>query len=207
MINNLDIQSILNGCRRGDVYAFERLFDRYENRVYDLACAILGNAQEAQDATQDTFIRVLERLDSYQGDAAFETWLTAIAVNCCRDRLRRRKARRWLSLGILDHGAWARRHGREQDPAYLAEESEERRALWQAVGHLDDRLRLPFILRYRYEMPCGEIAKMLGLAVNTVYERLSQARRRLREVLQEAEEWDADDADNADYFLYRRPVR
>jgi DNA-directed RNA polymerase specialized sigma24 family protein len=56
-------------------------------------------------------------------------------------------------------------------------------------------------------MPCGEIAKMLGLAVNTVYERLSQARRRLREVLQEAEERDADDAENADYFLYQRPVR
>jgi RNA polymerase sigma-70 factor, ECF subfamily len=188
----MDIQTIINGCRRGDARAFELLFDRYENRVYDLAYTILGDAQEAQDAAQDAFIRILERLDSYQGEAAFETWLTAVVVNCCRDYMRRRKARRWLSLEVLRRGPLARQTGRAADPARLLEQNESRDALWQAVSELDDRLRIPFILRYRYNFACAEIGAMLGLTVNTIYDQLSQARRLLRASLEKKRKVDFD---------------
>jgi DNA-directed RNA polymerase specialized sigma24 family protein len=126
----MDLHTTLTQCRHGDPEAFARLFDYFEDDVYDLACVILRDPHDAQDVVQETFIRVLERLDSYRGEAAFQTWLTAIAVNCCRDLL-----------------------------------------------------RSPFILFYRYEMKCEEIAAVLGLATTTIYDRLSQARRRLRLIL------------------------
>jgi RNA polymerase sigma-70 factor, ECF subfamily len=181
----MDLQTILSQCRRGDSEAFARLFDYFEHHVYDLACVILRDPHDARDATQETFIRVLERLDSYQGDAAFKTWLTAIAVNCCRDMLRRRQARRWLPLAALNHKRWLRRRGQRNDPAYRMEQNLEKDALWQAVNRLDERLRSAFILFYRYEMKCEEIATVLGLATTTIYDQLSQARRRLRLILAE----------------------
>lgn len=173
------IDEIVRGCQRGDPQAFAALFNRYEQRVYDLACVILRNSDEAKDVVQDTFVRVLERINTYRGTAAFESWLLAIAINCCRDRLRRQKVRRYLSLEFLRLGS--SRH----DPAAMAEANVQRQRLWQAVNQLDDRLRLPFILRYRYEYSCGEIAAMLDIAVTTVYERLSVARRRLRTLADE----------------------
>ncbi|MFO7540305.1 MAG: sigma-70 family RNA polymerase sigma factor [Chloroflexota bacterium] len=181
----MDLQITLNQCRHGDPEAFEQLFDYFEHHVYDLACVILRDPHDAQDAVQETFIRVLERLDSYRGEAAFQTWLTAIAVNCCRDMLRRRQASRWLPLVALNHKRWRRRRGQHNDPAYRMEQNLEKDALWQAVNTLDDRLRSPFILFYRYEMKCEEIAAVLGLATTTIYDQLSQARRRLRLILAE----------------------
>jgi RNA polymerase sigma-70 factor, ECF subfamily len=181
----MDLQTILSRCREGDPEAFEELFDYFEHHVYDLADVILRDPHDAQDAVQETFIRVLERLDSYRGEAAFKTWLTAMAVNCCRDMLRRRQVRRWLPLTTLNQRRWVRRRGQRNDPAYLMEQNLERDALWQAVNTLDERLRSTFILYYRYEMSCAEIGTVLGLATTTIYERLSQARRRLRPILDE----------------------
>jgi RNA polymerase sigma-70 factor (ECF subfamily) len=121
----------------------------------------------------------LERIDSFAGTAAFETWLISIAVNHCRDRLRRRKVRQVLSLSGL------RLSSSRRDPAAMLEERLFQDALWQMVNQLDDRLRLPFILRYRYDYSCGEAADILGLAVNTIYEQLSRARRQLRQMAEE----------------------
>lgn len=181
----MNLHPILSRCREGDPEAFAELFDYFEHHVYDLAAVILRDPHDAQDALQETFIRVLERLDSYQGEAAFKTWLTAIALNCCRDILRRRRTRRWLPLAALNHKRWTRRRGQRNDPAYLMEQNLERDALWQAVNALDERLRTPFILYYRYGMSCAEIGDVLGLATTTIYDQLSQARRRLRAILDE----------------------
>jgi len=77
------------------------------------------------------------------------------------------------------------RRGQRNDPAYLMEQNMERDALWQAVNTLDERLRAPFILFYRYKMSCAEIGGVLELATTTIYDQLSQARRRLRLILDE----------------------
>ena len=175
-----DIDQIVSGCRAGEPQAFAALFRRFEQRVYDLACVILRDPIEAQDAVQETFVRVWERIDSFAGTAAFETWLISIAVNHCRDRLRRRKVRQVLSLSGL------RLSSSRRDPAAMLEEKLFQDALWQMVNQLEDRLRLPFILRYRYEYSCGEVADILGLAVNTIYEQLSRARRQLRQMAEES---------------------
>ena len=175
-----DVRDLVQRCRAGDLHAFAALFERFQDRLYDLAWAILRDEAEAEDAVQDTFLRLFERIDRYRCTSSFETWLVAVAVNICRDRLRRRKLRRVLSLEWLGPVA-----GRSKDPAEAVQQQEHRRSLWDTVDCLDERHRLPLILRYYYGLSCSEVAEALGLATGTVYVRLSEGRRRLRQMLLE----------------------
>lgn len=179
------IETIVQSCRQGDLAAFAALFTRFQDRVYDLACAILHDEVEAEDAVQDTFLRAFEHIDDFRGDSSFETWLVAIAVNRCRDRLRRRKRRRALPLEDVAPRWLARVLGRSQDPETALEWRERQSSLWETVDRLDDRLRLPLILRYHYGLRCDEVALVLGLTTGTVYVQLSEGRRRLRQMLRE----------------------
>ena len=178
-----EVLDLVQRCRAGDEYAFATLFERFQDRLYDLSWAILRDETEAEDAVQDTFLRLFERIDRYRGASSFETWLVAVAVNICRDRLRRRKVRRALLFDWLAPGWLPRILGRGEDPAAEALQREERRSLWDAVDRLDQRHRLPLILRYHYGLSCGEVAEVLGLTTGTVYVRLSEGRQSLRQML------------------------
>ena len=171
-------------CQAGELAAFTALFRHFEGRVYRLAVTILHDEQDAKDAVQDTFLRVFERIKGYRGESAFATWLTAITVNVCRDKLRRRKVRRALSLDRLRGRAC--RDATDLADAVAARQ--QRQTLWSLVNRLDDKYRLPVVLHYGEGLPCGEIARALGLRVSTVYSRLNTARRRLRAMLQEQNE-------------------
>ena len=191
------IDVIVRGCQQGDLSAFAALFDRFQNRIYDLACTILQDEAEAEDAVQDTFLRVFQRIADYRGESSLETWLIAIAVNVCRDRLRRQKVRRALSLEQLAPRWLARVLGLGDDPATTFERWERRHSLWATVDRLEDRLRLPLILRYRYGLTCGEVADVLSLATGTIYGQLGEGRRRLRQMIREYEEGQQPDASKA----------
>jgi len=93
-----DMQAVVRRCQEGQLDAFTTLFSHYQHHVYDLARAILRDEQAAEDAVQDTFLAVFQKIEGYKGDSTFETWLTAVAVNQCRMRLRKRKVRQALSL-------------------------------------------------------------------------------------------------------------
>ena len=97
--------------------------------------------------------------------------------------MRRRKVRHFLSLeNVAPRVLWRAFH-RGKDPAAAVSEREQQRSLWQAVAELDDRLRLPIILRYQEGLSCGEIAEVLDLSLSTIYTQLSQGRQQLRELL------------------------
>jgi RNA polymerase sigma-70 factor (ECF subfamily) len=81
---------LVQHCQQGELAAFTNLFRRYEARIYRLAMAILHDEREAEDAVQDACLRVFERIKHYRAESSFETWLTAVVVNVCCDRLRRR---------------------------------------------------------------------------------------------------------------------
>ncbi len=181
------VEKIVQDCQTGDLAAFATLFTYFQDRIYDLACTILHDESEAEDALQDVFIRVFERINSYQAKSSFETWLVSITVNHCRDRLRRRKVRQALSLENLAPRWLARILGQGQSPEATLEWRERQQSLWEMVDSLGDRLRLPLILRYYYGLRCGEVAQVLGLTTGTVYGQLSEGRSRLREKLQETQ--------------------
>jgi RNA polymerase sigma-70 factor (ECF subfamily) len=180
-----NIQSIVARCQEGDLRAFTTLFQHHQKRIFDLACTILKNEEEAKDAVQDTFIAVFQKIGTFRGESAFETWLIAIAVNACRAKLRRNKIRRALSLENLAPGWLTHVLGPQDNLEATVEAQQRRESLWDMVDALDDRLRLHLILRYRYDYSCDEIAKILGRATNTIYEQLSEGRRQLRQMQHE----------------------
>ena len=95
------LDNLVQRCQQGELAAFSELFEQQETAVYRLALTILQNEQDAEDAVQDVFLRIFEQIKNYRGQSSFRTWLTAIVVNSCRDKLRRRKVRRAFALDWL----------------------------------------------------------------------------------------------------------
>lgn len=186
MTDDHALTQLVGRCQQGDLEAFAALFRHFRQYVYDLACVILRDTVAAHDAVQDTFLRVMEKIDTFAGEAAFETWLTAVTVNTCRSHLRRQKVRRFLSLETLS-ARQLHRGGAAPSPAYLVEERLYRQSLWQMVNSLPDRLRLPLILRYRYAMSCADIGAVLGVKLGTVYQQLNEGRRQLAQLAAQSE--------------------
>lgn len=172
-------------CRDGDSLAIERLVRTYQQNVYRLALSILDDPDEAEDGMQDAFLAALRELYSFRGDSSFSTWLYAITINICRTRLRSRKTRERLKQVVqgLFH-----LHG---NGATSVEESviqnESNADVWQAIRTIDDKHRLPIILRYYHNFSVAEIAEILGIPQGTVHSRLNNARERLRKTLKEGQ--------------------
>ncbi|HRQ38025.1 MAG TPA: RNA polymerase sigma factor [Chloroflexota bacterium] len=178
-----DDAQLVSHCQQGDLRAFADLVEQYQDRLFDLAWVILREREAAQDAVQDTFLTAFEKIEGFRGEATLETWLIAITVNKCRSQLRRQKVRRLFSLDNLSPQHRVGTAKQATDPAAIVGQQLQRQALWQLVDHLDDRLRLPILLYYRYGLSGDEVAAALGLATSTVYERLSQGRKRLRQLV------------------------
>lgn len=173
-----DVDQLVQRCKQGELAAFTRLFRDHEARLYRLAVTILGNEHDAEDALQDAYIRIFERIKGFRGKSALETWMTAIMVNVCRDRLRRQRVRRALPLD------WLRRQAEGGDVTKDVGARMKRQTLWSLVDRLDDKHRLPVILHYHQGWSCGEVADILAVRTSTVYSWLNTARVQLRTMLQ-----------------------
>jgi RNA polymerase sigma-70 factor (ECF subfamily) len=176
MNDSLDPQ-ILARSQQGDPGAIEALVHAHKDRVFRFCLSILDDADEAEDATQESFIAALKALKSYRGDSAFQTWLFSIALNTCRGALRQRKRRANLAAASAVDPALGPAAG--SNPEREAMENEQTRTLWQAIERLDEKHRLPIVLRYYHELSTQEIAEVLGINVGTVHSRLSIARQQL----------------------------
>ena len=183
----MEIYTVVRRCQEGELEAFSTLFNHYRDHVYDLARTILRDGQAAEDAVQDTFLAVFQKIEGYKGDSTFETWLTAVTVNECRMRLRKRKIRRALSLEQLSPGRLFPSGGKRKDLADVVQRRQERQTLWEMIDALNERLRLPLILRYRYALPCADIALVLDKKKSTIYQQLNEGRRELEKMAQEFE--------------------
>ncbi len=142
-----------------------------------LAASILDDPHEADDAAQETFIAACRALDAYRGEAELKTWLTAIAVNICRGRLRKRKVRQALQSTLEALHLASASH---PTPEKVALQHEADGQIWQAVDDLDEKHRLVVILRYVHELPVPEIARILDTSAGTIYSRLHYARHMLQ---------------------------
>ena len=172
----------LEQCREGDSLAIEKMVHFYQNDVYRLALSILDNPDEAEDGTQETFLAVLRALDSFREDAAFKTWLFSITINVCRSRLRRGKKHMRLQqiLQSLFH-----LHSKDEYPESTTVQNEADAELWCAICQLDEKHRIPVILRYYHDLPVADIAAMLDIPPGTVHSRLNHAREKLRTLFKE----------------------
>jgi RNA polymerase sigma-70 factor (ECF subfamily) len=170
-------------CRAGDSAAIERFVQTYQQDVYHLALSILDDSVEAEDATQETLLAALRALEAFHGASSLKTWLYSITVNICRTRLQHHKRRERLTE-IL--GGFLRVFGTRTASAEehaIQHESDE--ALWHVIRRMDEKHRIPIVLRYYHELSVAEIANILQIPEGTVHSRLNTARRQLHGVLKE----------------------
>jgi RNA polymerase sigma-70 factor (ECF subfamily) len=170
-------RALIERAAAGDQRAFRTLYDDHVDRVYRLAYRMAGDEELARDFTQEAFVRAFERLDQYRGEAAFSTWLHAIAVSVSLNGLRKAKRHRGRERSLDDVGPLAS-PGRRPEPDL-------RERLRRAVDALPDLYRTVFLMHdlegYRHK----DIAAALGVAVGTSKARLFRARAKLREALGE----------------------
>ena len=168
--------SLVERARQGERRAFETLYRENVGRVYALCLRMSGDADRAEELTQDVFVRAWSRLASYRGDAQFSTWLHRIAVNAVLQK-RRGDKRRELRVETRDADRLAEAPAPRATPM-------ERMDLERAVAALPEGARAVFLLHDVQGYKHHEIADMMGLAVGTTKAQLHRARRLLREALE-----------------------
>jgi RNA polymerase sigma-70 factor (ECF subfamily) len=175
----------------GDQEAFEELVTRSEAEVYRLSLRLLGNREDALDATQDAFLRAFRALGRFRGEASFRTWLIGITLNVCRTRrgsASARIARRSSSLDTRDANPDEARAPDPVDarpnPEQAAHGAELGRALAEALDALTAEQREILLLREMQGLDYDELAQTLGCAEGTVKSRLSRARAALRAAME-----------------------
>lgn len=168
-------------CKVGDSSAIENFVQTYQQDIYRLALSILEDAQEADDATQESLLAALRALDSFRGAASLKTWLFSITVNICRARLQTQKRSERLRQ-IL--GGILRVQNTSSVEQYIMEQ-DAGQAIWRAIHSMDEKHRIPVVLRYYHNLSVAEIASILQIPEGTIHSRLNTARRQLHEVLKE----------------------
>jgi RNA polymerase sigma-70 factor (ECF subfamily) len=157
----------------GDPNSFKLIFDQYKNLVYRTAYLILDNSSEAEDALQETFLKVYRFLGKYQpSKGAFTTWLYRITVNHCLNQ-RRKLVRFMKPIETFD----------EKVHTSLEDKLSEEQALQQALKRLSNKLRVVIILRYFLDLSYSEIAQVLDIPLGTVKSRLNMGLKKVRSEL------------------------
>lgn len=183
-------EALVARARRGDSAAFERLVARYEGRLFNYIRRIVGNAPDAEDLFQETFLRVFRHMGRFRVSASFRPWVYRIATNLCRDLLRRRKRRRTVALDaaapsgdgstLLD-----RMVSSAPGPRELAGEHELAEQLQEALSKLSIKHRSVFVMARYDGMPYEEIAQALRIPVGTVKSRMNKAVDTLMRAIEE----------------------
>lgn len=161
-------------ARARDTEAFRHLVDAYRHVAYGVALRILRRPEEAEEATQEAFVRAWNALPAFRGDAKFSTWLYRIVTRRAFDRLEALKRRHGREVGV--EAAEALPGGAGPDPAA----GERGRLLEEMVARLPDAQRAAITLFYFEERSVSEVAETLGMPPNTVKTHLSRARAVLR---------------------------
>ena len=175
-------------ARDGDAEAFRALVDTHSRAVYRLAHRMTGNAQDAEDVVQDTFLKAYRQLGRFESRANFSTWLHRIAVNCSIDLIRSRRHQEAghdaADLEALDgaHGGHDERVDPSPERLMLSNEVQER--VGRAMETLTHMERAAFVLRHFEGQSIEEISRALGLKANAAKHSIFRAVRKMRLALE-----------------------
>jgi len=163
-----DEERIIERCRAGDLGAYREIYERYGQPLYRTAARLLGRPQEAEDAVQETFLKLFRGIGGFRSGSRFSTYLFQILHNTCLDVLRKRKP-------AADP--------EEMDVIGAASSHELAHSLAQAVDRLPQQMKACFVLFAVEEFSQEETAEILGVNVGTVKASVHRARRKLRDWL------------------------
>ncbi len=175
-------------AQAGDQQALEELVERFCGPMYNLAYRMCRHPSDAEDLTQDIFVKMVRSLGSFQWRSKFSTWLYALAANVCRSGLRRRKRIACREVVHLDDAdaAGSRRAdvcAPGPDPAVSSERDDVMVKLDEALRGLDERYRIVIVLRDIQGLAYEEIAAVLECSLGTVKSRLARARHAVKDRL------------------------
>ncbi|MBN2163724.1 MAG: sigma-70 family RNA polymerase sigma factor [Pontiellaceae bacterium] len=176
-------------AQQGDVHAFDQLVKRYHGKIYALTYNMTSNREDAEDLTQDIFVKAYQALPRFKGKSSFYTWLYRIAVNKTINYRKKRNRKRTMSLDQFDneiklddiyHDLTSK-----GSPLRNLSLSELQKKLNEAMQNLSDKHRTVVVLHDMQGVPHEDIAKMVGASVGTIRSRLFYARRQLQSELAE----------------------
>ena len=177
-----EIETLIQRCLRGDQAAWERIVRLHWRRVFNVAYKFVGKHDEAEDLTQDIFVKVFRSLATFDRRANFQTWLISVSRNLCIDHYRSvRKERQTIDRDIDANDLSP--VTREPGPMAALEQRDRVSLLRDALAALPDSLRTAVLMRDIQELSYQEIADRLHLPEGTVKSRLHHAMKRLRVLL------------------------
>jgi RNA polymerase sigma-70 factor, ECF subfamily len=177
-VADADRELVSQSCA-GSKEAFEQLVLRHKDRLYTLACRMLGDHGEAEDVTQETFLRAYERLEEFRGDARFSTWLYRICYNLCVNRFQFQRKDRNLSNGSAPEAVPSSTIGSCEQ---LLVKEQQQLMNW-ALSRLKAEFREAVLLYHTEHLSYEEIADVLGSPVGTVRSRIHRGREDLNDML------------------------
>jgi RNA polymerase sigma-70 factor (ECF subfamily) len=173
LAQDADDHAAVARCLAGDTAAFEAIVTRYQRVFFTVAMRMLGDYDEANDATQNAFVSAYRRLDTYDPGRPFFSWIYRILVNGCLNDRRDRHPHAPLTPELATVAS----------PADLVEADERRRRVQHAILALSREYRQVIVLRHFTELSYDEIAEVVGVPAKTVKSRLHTARERLEQML------------------------
>jgi RNA polymerase sigma-70 factor (ECF subfamily) len=187
-VSSDDLQLIQRAQAR-DAEAFQTLVLRYQDRVYNTAFRLTGHRTQAEDLTQEVFLKAFKALGKFKGKSSFSTWLYRITVNACTSEWRRASAQKrgkevpYPTAADDPAGPRWEPAGEDGDPRQAAERSERNQLVQKAIEDLEEDYRIVVVLRDIEGFSYEDIAEIIERPVGTVRSRLHRARQELKDKL------------------------
>lgn len=178
-----DDGQLVGRCLRGEGDAWSELVRRYHRKVWNIAYHFVGRSEEADELTQEIFVRVYEGLESFEPGGNLPGWLLRVARNFCVDNYRRRKLERSLTSKEEPDGVTAATPSRAPDPYDVLEQKDLAQWLRAALDRIAPELRQAVILRDLQEMSYDEMATAMEVPLGTVKSRINRGRLELARLL------------------------
>jgi RNA polymerase sigma factor, sigma-70 family len=174
-------QHLIDRCRQGDTSALEEIYRLYSKAMYNISLRILGTAADAEDATQEAFIKAFQKIETFVENSSFGAWLKSIVINTSLDMLRKRNRGPLLSEEVLAFQA-------DEDPREEVEREAEIALNYEkvikAISNLPEGYKLVINLYLVEGLDHGEVGEILGISESTSRSQLARAKKRLLEILQ-----------------------
>ncbi len=168
----------------GDVEAFNELVNRHQSKIYGLAFRMLGNAEDAKDATQETFLEAYKSIKSFRFQSQFGTWLYRVGLNTCNQFIRKSKSRNRMIEAYTEESAARGLTVEHNVPERKALKTEQSQVVQAAIDRLPPKQREVVTLFYMQHLKYKEIAEILDCSIGTVASRLNKATQNLKTKLE-----------------------
>ncbi|WP_078593107.1 RNA polymerase sigma factor SigW [Evansella clarkii] len=182
------VKKIIIEVKKGNQQAFAELVELYKDKVFQVAYRMLGNVHEAQDISQEAFLRAYTNIESYDINRKFSTWIFRIATNLAIDRIRKKKPDFHLEdqvAGTEDLDYYSQIPGDDELPEDVVVQHEMQEWIQDEIMMLPPKYRSAIILKYMEDLSLKEIGEVLNLPVATVKTRIHRGREALRKRLRD----------------------